>query len=305
MIETLKYKKITWIDVESPTVEEIKPLMEKYRIHPVVGEELLKPTYRPKVYFYDSFVYVILHIPIFDASKLEYVHAEIDFIIGKNYLMTVHYRTISPLNEMVKILEADAILKQNYLIKDTGSLFFFIIKQLYSFTQKQVDHLQVNIDDIGKKIFEKSNKYDDLVRRISHVRKDTLDFRKIMQLHKEIFSSLEKETEILGKDFPHYLKNINSEFLRIWHIAENQKETVASLQSTTDSLLNHRSNEIMKNLALISFITFPLMLLSSMFGMNAKTLPIIGMDGDFWIIVGVMALATGGMYTLFKRKKWL
>jgi len=305
MIETLKYKKLTWIDIESPTAEEMKPILEKYHIHPVVGEELLKPTYRPRSSFYSNFVYVILHIPVYDVNKLEYVPAEIDFIIGKNFLITVHYRTISPLNEMVKILEADAVLKNDYRIKDTGALFFFILKQLYSFTQKQLDHLQAKIDDIGQRIFEKSNRYDDLVRKISHVRKDTLDLRKIIQLHREICSSLEKETAILGKDFPRYLSNINGEFLRIWHIADNQRETIASLQSTTDSLLNHRSNEIMKNLALISFITFPLMLLSSMFGMNAVSLPIIGITGDFWIIVGVMVLATGGMYTLFKRRKWL
>lgn len=305
MLETLKYKKITWVDLESPTPEEVRGMAEKFSIHPTVAEEILKPTFRSRADFHHNYIYLILHFPIFDSHRLEYVNAEIDFIIGKNFLITVHYRTIQPLHEMVKILEADAILKENYLIKDTGMLLFFILRQLYSFTQKQLDHIQANIDEIGKKIFEKRHDYEDLVRKISHVRKDTLDFRKIIQLHKEVYTSLENSSDILGKEFSHLVGNIKNEFSRVWNVAENQRETMASIQSTTDSLLNHRSNEIMKNLALISFTTFPLMLISSLFAIDAKHLPIIGMDGDFWIILGIMILATSLMVIFFKNKKWL
>lgn len=305
MIETLKYKKLTWIDLENPTVDEVKKLAEKYSIHPVVAEELLQPTLRPKVDFHKDYLYLILHFPIFDSNKMEYVTAEIDFIVGKNFLISAHHRTIAPLHEMAKILEADAILKESSLVKDTGALLFFVLRQLYNFTQKQLDHIQLNIDEIGKGIFERRNQYDDLVRKMSHVRKDVLDFRKITQLHKEIYTSLDKSADILGKEFPHYLNNINGEFLRVWHITENQKETIASLQSTADSLLNHRSNEIMKNLTIMAFVTFPLMLLSSLFAMGTEHTPIVGTNGDFWIILGIMFMATITMYFHFKRKKWL
>ena len=36
MITTHKYKNLTWTDVESPVVEDIKILMQKYNIPPIV-----------------------------------------------------------------------------------------------------------------------------------------------------------------------------------------------------------------------------------------------------------------------------
>jgi LPXTG-motif cell wall-anchored protein len=55
----------------------------------------------------------------------------------------------------------------------------------------------------------------------------------------------------------------------------------------------------------MAFITFPLTLLSSLFGMNVQSAPIIGSRGDFWIIVGIMIMGAIGFFTYFKRKGWM
>jgi LPXTG-motif cell wall-anchored protein len=39
------------------------------------------------------------------------------------------------------------------------------------------------------------------------------------------------------------------------------------------------------------------MIINSIFGMSA--------DSNFWLIIGIMALATTGMFLFFKYKKWL
>jgi len=61
----------------------------------------------------------------------------------------------------------------------------------------------------------------------------------------------------------------------------------------------------MKVLTILAFITFPLVLLSSVFGMNTISTPIVGIKGDFWIIIGVMLAATFSMFVYFRKKKWL
>ena len=61
----------------------------------------------------------------------------------------------------------------------------------------------------------------------------------------------------------------------------------------------------MKVLTIMAFITFPLSVIASIFGMNTKTLPIVGVPHDFWIIMGIMVFATIMFFALFKYKKWL
>lgn len=307
MISTFKHKKITWLDLESPTADEVKSVMQKYSIHPLVAEELLRPTLKPKIDAYKDIIYLILHFPIFSHTQKEYMNVEIDFIIGKNFLITAHYNTIPTLIEMAKVFEADSMLGENNLTKHTGTLFFYIIRQLYNFSTSQIDHIQNRIFEIEDKMFDKTkgSQYK-LVRQISHVRIDILNFRRIIHPHKEVFTSLEHQGgKFLGPDFPLYLSNMIGEYYKLWNTVGSFRETIKSLQETTDSLLSHRSNEIMKVLTVMAFITFPLMLVTSMFGMNTKILPIAGMPGDFWIIMGLMAIATIGFFYFFKRKKWL
>ncbi len=306
MISTFKHKKMTWIDLESPTADEVKSLMKKYPIHPLVAEELLRPTIRPKVDAYKDSVYLILHFPVFDTNKRQCASCEIDFIIGKNFFITVHYRTLGTLVELTRIFEVDATLGEDNLSKNSGTLFFHIVRQFYAFSMRQIDHIQEKINGIEDEMFEKKASQYNLVRKISHVRRDVLDFRRTINSHKEVFSSLEAvRGKFFGVGFSHYLSNLLGEYYKTWSMVESSRETIESLQETNDSLLSNRTNDIMKVLTIMAFVTFPLMLLTSMFGMNTSYLPIVGAKGDFLYIVGIMVLSTTIMFSFFKHKRWI
>lgn len=306
MLSTYKHNNLTWIDLESPTADEVKSLMTKYAIHPLVAEELLKPTLRPKVDINKETIYLILHFPIYNNTKRQYNSCEIDFILGKNFLITVHYASIIPLYELAKIFEAEGMLGEKTLSRNSGVLFFHVIRQLYNFSENQLGIIQSKIDDISGKMFEKKPTLYDLVRKISHTRIEVLDFKRIIQFHKEVFGSLEYiALKKYGSDFTHYLNNINGEYFKLWNIVETYRINIESLQQTIDSLLSHRANDIMKVLTIMAFVTFPLMLITSMFGMNTSWLPIVGIKGDYWIVLGIMFTITVSMFFFFKHKKWL
>lgn len=99
------------------------------------------------------------------------------------------------------------------------------------------------------------------------------------------------------------------DLLHQYHLIRNllktYNETLNALDRTNQSLITTHTNEIIKILTIMAFATFPLMLFTSLFGMNTKTLPIVGAPNDFWIIVGIMLLATGAMFAFFKNKGWM
>lgn len=306
MISTYKHKKLTWVDLENPSNEEIKSIMSKYSIHPLVAEELIKPTLRPKVDIYNTTIYLILHFPIYNHTRREYQGCEIDFILGKNFLITVHYGSSNLLFEMGKIFEAEGMLGENSIAKNSGILFFHIVRQFYIFSGDQLGILQSKIEDISDRIFEKRSSLYDVVRKISHARIEILDFYRIITFHKEVFRSFEfVALKNFGSDYAHYLNNINGEYSKLWNLLDSHRHTVESLQETMDSLLSHRANDIMKVLTIMAFVTFPLVLITSIFGMNTSWLPFVGSKGDFWIVLSIMAVCTFSMIIFFKYKKWL
>lgn len=303
MISTYKYKNLRWLDVESPTIDDVKSLISKYPIHPLVAEELLRPTRRPKTDAYEDFIYLILHFPVFEQERKTSASYEIDFIIGKNFLITVHYKTITTLYEIGKMFEVGTMMSGGKMVKDSGLLTFYIIRQMYDYAMRQMDHIQAKIDVIEENIFK--GREQEMVERISLIHRDILDFQRSLHAHSSTLNYLEIVGEkIFGPEFARHTKKMTGEYSKVKSLLENCQETIESLQSTNDSVLTDKTNNVMKMLTLMAFITFPLMLFSSIFSMNTISTPILGMKGDFWIILMIMLTSMSTMIIMFKRKKW-
>ncbi len=296
---------ITWIDVESPTQEEIRSITEEYTIHPLIAEELYSPTLRPKVDVYSNLIYLILHFPTISHSHDGNTEYEIDFIIGKKFFVTVHYGTIDSLEKENRLFDVATILKKCDAVgPHAGFVFFHLIKELYENLILELEYVQHELDKIEQSIF--SGQEHLMVAQISTINRKLLHFKKAINQHKQVLESLERALEnFFGKDFGYYLHAIIGEYYKVSALLDVNKDTLKELKSTNDSLLTTKTNDIMKILTIMAFVTFPLMLFSSLFGMNTKYLPIVGKENDFWIIIGVMMVSTLIFFMYFKYKKWL
>ena len=303
MISIFKHKKLTWIDLENPMAEEVKSLVKKYYIHPVIAEELLRPTMRSRVDIYKETIYLILHFPIYDAAKKTSVSYEIDFIIGKDFLITAHYKEDPIFYEMQKMFEVGSLFKEDD-IDNGGMLAIFIIRHLYDFALRELDHIQEKIERAEENVFKGREK--EMVVFISRLRRDILNFHKTIYGHESILNSFRPAGEkIYGKNFQYWANAALGDLARVKSLLENCSGVINSLHETNDSLLTDKVNDIMRVLTIMAFVTFPLMLFSQLFSMNTISTPLVGTKGDFWIIVGLMILSAVSLFTYFKMKKWL
>ena len=301
---TYKHKKLTWVNLESPTKSDIEKVMKDYSIPPLVTDELMRPTLRPKVDVYPNLIYLILHFPVYSHKTQGSNGREVDFIIGKNFLITSHYETIDPLHEFSKMFEVNSILDRSNIGEHAGFLVFYILRQLYDFSLRELDHIKEKIDFIEDNIFSGNEKQ--MVEKISFVNRDLLNFRQAIRPHKEILSSFEiAGIKFFGEDFAYHLADMIGEYFKVANQLEIHKETLIDFREANDSLLSTKINEIMKFLTIMAFITSPLFLLASIFGMNTVYLPLVGMKGDFWMVVGIMGIAIAFMFVFFKKKGWM
>ena len=305
MLSEIKTRKVVWVNAESPTKEEIAQLQKKYGLHILVAEELSQPTIRPKADFYENLVYLILHFPVYNIKKRTSVSKEIDFVLGKNFIITASYDAVVPLDEFFKIVQADSSFKEKCLGETGWLALFFILKQLYGFSLRETDHIQAKIEKIEENIFKNEEK--ETVRQISFIKRDILDFNRIIKPHEMVLRSMSQDQteKIFGKKFTPYLNDLIGEHFKVRYLIENHKEVVDTLYATNESLLSTKTNEVIKNLTIMALLTFPLMLFSSIFGMNTRYLPFVGKKGDFWLIIAIMVSTTLAMLFVFKKKKWI
>ena len=132
MTKEHKYKKLTWIDLDNPTQDEVKDLAIKYDIDALTANELLTPTIRPRVDYHDNYIYLILHFPNGhnDKSGFKKRIEEVDFVIGKDFIITTHYTSIDALLEFSKVFEVESILDKSNMTDHAGFVFFYMIQNL-------------------------------------------------------------------------------------------------------------------------------------------------------------------------------
>lgn len=303
-MQIVKTASVSWVDLQNPSFKEIHSLMRDFSVHPQLAIQLKDPTLRPTVESVRDVLYIVLHFPVFDETRQVSQSAEIDFIITPTTLFTTRYQTIEPLETLLKRCSSIPHRRSEYcLANGPFFLFYYIVKELFNFSLREIDHIHEKIGALEKGIAEKREK--EMVNPISLVRRDIISFASTLEPQRIALESLLERREFLDDFTRPYVKDLIHEYYKVLNLIQAQKETIAALHDTNQSLLEAKTNEIMKILTIMAFVTFPLMLFTSLFGMNTRYLPIVGQPGDFWIIVGIMAAATFGFFAFFKWKKWI
>lgn len=304
------YKETTWIDLENPTMEEVRILMDKHDIDPLIANEMLSPTMRPRVDVHENYIYLILHFPIpitkesDDTDGVAKKIQEVDFIIGKQFIITTHYESVDALHDFSRVFEVNSILSKSNMSNHAGFIFFFMIQYLYKVLHNQIETIRDDLDDIEDKIFQGKEK--EMLFELSRLKRTLLTFKSALATHKEVLSTFEKAAEeFFGTTFKYHLRSIIGEYYKVKTSIDSIKEYLDELRNTNDSLLAAKQNEVMKILTIMAFVTFPLSLVAGIFGMNTSTLPFIGQENDFWIVIGIMTMLAFTFFLFFKRKKWL
>ena len=90
-------------------------------------------------------------------------------------------------------------------------------------------------------------------------------------------------------------------------LLEQIESDMSSLHSASDfyfSAQNHKLNEIMKTLTVVSAIFIPLTFIVGVYGMNFKYMPELEYENGYYIVVGIMFIMVLGMLFYFKKRQW-
>ncbi len=304
MITRHEFKGSTWLELDHPTQDEVRSVMGEFSIHPRVANDLVSPSLRQRVESYDDHLYLILHFPAFKHTHNEENVQEVDFVIGKNYVITVKYDTIDSLHKFSKLVEVETILKQSDKYEDPSAIFFGIMHEIYRSLVEEIAYLEDWLGNIESKIFKDHER--EMVFSLSHVARNFLDLKKIVEQHKEILEDLEHlGGAAFGGEFSRGAILLEVDYFKVRNLIRSNLELVQELRETNNSLVNTKQNEVMKTLTTLAFVTYPLSLIAAIFSMNIDGTPFVTLPFGFWVVAGIMLLATACMFMFFKHKRWL
>jgi magnesium transporter len=304
MINRFKHQDVHWIDFENPTAEEVEEIAQEFNLGNLLPQDLLGPSIRPRADVYPHFTYAVLHFPATRHTRGENRTQEVDFVIGNKFIITSHYDTVPAVYDFTRSFEADMMLKHDANPKyRSGHVLLELTERLYQSVENELESLEDSVSAIEQHIFEGLEK--EMVVALSEVSRELLSQKRTLASHKDVLDALEQITVMtLGEDYGNVMRGMKSFHSRVYTKALALGDVITELRETNSALLSTRENEIMKNLTVMAFSTFPLTLIAAIFAMEVK-LPLPGTAYDFWIVLGGMAIVAGSFFTYFKIKKWL
>jgi magnesium transporter len=303
MIERHEHKNCIWLDVCAPSPEELRLIIEECNIPLEYTYDLLTTTPKTEVLSQKQFLKITLDFPIVKRTDIHHPH-EVKFLITKKHLVTIRFEEIESLHRFRKEYEVLCAVGGTRAKIGPDTLFLTMLAYFYDALYAKLDYLETRLKDIEEEIF--SEHEEAMVYELSQVSRRLISFRQTIDAHDDALTELVKDIAVaFATNHTTRLEAITHQYKVVRRRLKALFATFSDLRRTNDSLLETKQNTTMRIFTILAFITFPLTLFSSMFGMNTAYTPIVGTDYDFWIILGAMAFISMSFFTYFRYRKWL
>ena len=302
-VEEVRHEGLRWINVEHPGPSDQAWLEEHFEFHPLDYEDIFSHNQRPKIDEYPDYLFIVLHFPVFDKAVGRLNAAELDIFIGPDFLITLPNAPLQPVEYLFERCRSTPEVREQLLSKGSGYLLYKIVDDSFDYCFPMLRKMGNKLDRLEEDIFE--GRSEEVVRDISNVKQEIINFRKIIRPQRSVLHDLERNKQrYLAEDLDIYFDDIVDASERIWDMLENYKEVVEALEDTNESVLSHRVNDVLRVLTAFSVVILPLTLIASIWGMNVEV-PGEGELGAFYVVVGVMVGLLAAMLGFFRHRGWL
>jgi magnesium transporter len=297
-----------WIDLENPTPEETKFVLEDlFRFHPLSIEDCVMISPSPKVEEYqpkdeDKFApYLFMVIHAVDYSRKDGVFAtnELNFFLGKNFLVTYHE---GPLRS-VSLTEERAVKGTMHIARAPDRVAYNLLDAIVDNYKPALEELSLEIAELEHEALQSPTK--NTLGRILQVKKEVVHLRQIIGPQREVLARFARgEFKLIRAHLVPYYRDV---YDALFHISERAQSYMDSLTGILQVYLNMSSNqtgEVIKLLTLFTIITTPMMLIGTWYGMNFEAMPELKWPYSYAGVTGLTLALTVGAYWYFRVKKW-
>lgn len=292
---------VTWVSVCGlHETDFLIQIGEKFKVHPLVLEDILNTETRPKIEITDDYLFIVMKLITYNAEHKILESEQVSFILGNSFVFSFMERNdeiFNPIKERIK--------NQLGKLRKKGSdyllyvLMDLVVDQFFLALEK-VDERIESLDDEVLNAPEKSQ-----VEKIYNLKNLLLMLRRSAAPMREIVNQLIKDdSDLIDDSTEPYLRDLYDHTIHISESIELQREITTGLMETYLSMMSNKMNEVMKVLTVIATIFIPLTFIVGIYGMNFPNMPEMEWPWAYFAVWGVMLAVVIAMIFYFKKKDW-
>ncbi|MBN2224034.1 MAG: magnesium/cobalt transporter CorA [Deltaproteobacteria bacterium] len=298
----MKTDTVTWVNVsgihEVPILEEIGAAFD---LHPLVMEDIMNTTQRPKMEAYERYIYIVMKMVYEDEKADEIIEEQISIILGDSYVISFQENGKDVFDKI-----RQRIKKAGGLIRKSGADFlaYALIDAVVDGYFNIVERFEEMIEFLEDRIITDPSRENLSV--IHDTKIETIMLRKSISPLREMIGFLERgESPLIKRDTVIYLRDVYDHTIRLIETVETIRDMLSGMLDIYLTNVSNRMNEIMKVLTIITTIFIPLSFITGVYGMNFRDMPGLANPMGFWATIGLMVVIVMFMLLFFRRKRWM
>ncbi len=291
------YKQKTWVHITPKNETELSKILANYGIHPLTIEDIMNPQSRIKKEQFPNYTYIIFRGLHFENNQI--AAKNFNFIITRTTVITVALDHRNTINDIIQDWNKNKELMEKGLE--------FIIHRIIDVETDHILPIVFRIEDqaeeLESQVFNNDRRLD--ISMIFLMRGNLQLIKKVINQHIEILKEVEtSKTDFITVESDAFFRDVRDHSLRILDITETVKEMISSALEVHLTISSRKSNEIITILTMMTAVLLPMSLITGLYGMNFRYIPLLEDQDGFFISLGLMTFVGLLMYVFFRIKKW-
>jgi magnesium transporter len=300
-----------WVDMQAPGEDERRLLIDVFRFHPLSVEDAVSALQYPKIEAYQGYLYIVLHgidtklvapKPKGEGGpqQTQFATRDVDFFIGRNYLVTVHDGESRSIDKLRTVCERH----EHILGEGPVALMHRLVDTMVDNYRPVAEAIEDRIGRLEEQAFAG---HERLSRQVMKLKREVAAMRRVLIPQRDAIGRLgRREFPMISDEMAYRFRDVYDHVVRLTEEAILFQDRVTGIFEVNLSTVSHRLNQVMKLLTVMSTIFLPLTVLTGMWGMNIP-LPHFpgGPDVQFWWVSGIMLALIAAMLMFFRRNKWI
>ncbi|WP_232833868.1 magnesium/cobalt transporter CorA [Saliphagus sp. LR7] len=306
----LKTSGETWIHADDAEPIELNALRDRFDIHQLAIEDVLREETRPKTKEYDTHTFVLMKTArLSQRDDIEF-HKEIQthpvgFFIGEDWLVTMSTDNIDVIDPSAPHWIKNG---RRFVNRGTDFLAYRIMDAIVDGYFDLLDEIEDDIEAIEERVLGEPD--PQLLEDLNDVRRDLLAFRKIAWPAREAMSNLSRgDIPEVAEQNEKYFRDVYDHLAQVVDLIETYRDLTGGSRDIYLNAVSQSTNEVMKTLTVVAAIFIPLTFVVGVYGMNFADTP-FAMPELYWtygypaVMIGMGTLA-GMMLINFRRQGWI
>jgi len=301
-INRLNDQQLLWVNILERDLETVKGVTTVLKLTNVPIKGILRTRERPKIYkFQDFFHFFIVSVEADENGKIRSI--PIDFVVGKNFVITVHDGDVRYLQDFVKREKGQRHIGELDTESFVATMLDLHIVSYFSVLEK----IEREVDDMDEKILRRDLEDEEFLKQMVNLRSEVSKLRRWFLPHRDIFYSLSRPDfkAIAESDSFENFKTLNEHFELAVDSIENSRDAVLSLFDLYTTKNSHLMNKTIKRLTFVTLLVGGLGAIAGVWGMNFEVEYFKSAETGFWLTISAMGFLILGLTTIAKLKNWI